>query len=106
LMTRERLRIPPADLGSLNMWEITRYLSELKVKDIMVTEKDLLTIGPAATVEEAAKTMAEHRYGCLPVVEENVVVGIITETDLLVKLQTCWAGISLACAPRCAYRAR
>jgi acetoin utilization protein AcuB len=86
LMTRERLRIPPTDLGSLNMWEITRYLSELKVQQIMVTEKDLLTIGPDATVEEAAQTMAEHRYGCLPVVEDNVVVGIITETDLLVQL--------------------
>jgi acetoin utilization protein AcuB len=86
LMTRERLRIPPTDLGSLNMWEITRYLSELKVQDIMVTEKDLLTIGPDATVEEAAQSMAKHRYGCLPVVEDNVVVGIITETDLLVQL--------------------
>jgi acetoin utilization protein AcuB len=86
LITRERLRIQPADLGSLNMWEITRYLSELKVKDIMVTAKDLITIGPDATVEESARTMAENRYGCLPVVEENVVVGIITETDLLVKL--------------------
>ena len=86
LITRERLRIAPADLGSLNMWEITRYLSEMKVKDIMVTAKDLLTIGPDATVEEAAQTMAEHKYGCLPVVEDNVVVGIITETDLLVKL--------------------
>jgi acetoin utilization protein AcuB len=52
----------------------------------MVTQQDLLTISPDATVEEAARTMAEHRYGCLPVVEDNVVVGIITETDLLVKL--------------------
>jgi acetoin utilization protein AcuB len=86
LLTRQRLRIPPAELGSLNVWEITRYLSELKVKDVMVTAKDLVTIGPDATVEEAAQTMAENRYGCLPVVESNVVVGIITETDLLVKL--------------------
>jgi acetoin utilization protein AcuB len=86
LMTRERLRIPPAELGSLNVWEITRYLSELKVKDIMVPVKDLLTIGPDATLEEAAQTMADNKYGCLPVVEDNVVVGIITETDLLVQL--------------------
>ena len=86
LITRERLRIPPADLGSLNVWEITRYLSELKVKDVMVKAKDLITIGPDATVEEAAQTMAENKYGCLPVVEDNVVVGIITETDLLVEL--------------------
>jgi acetoin utilization protein AcuB len=86
LLTRQRLRIPPADLGSLNVWEITRYLSELKVKDLMVGPKDLVTIEPNATVEHAAQTMAEHRYGCLPVVEDNIVVGIITETDLLVQL--------------------
>jgi acetoin utilization protein AcuB len=92
LVTRERLRIPPADLGSLNVWEITRYLSELTVKDIMVKAKDLLTSRPDATVEEAAQTMAENRYGCLPVVEDNVVVGIITETDLLVQLSDLLGG--------------
>jgi acetoin utilization protein AcuB len=86
LVTRERLRIPPADLASLSVWEITRHLSELKVKDVMVKSKELATIGPDATLEDAAQTMAENRFGCLPVVEDNVVVGIITETDLLVEL--------------------
>lgn len=86
LVTRQSLRIPPAELGSLNVWEITRFLSELKVKDIMVPAKELSTIGPDATLEEAAQMMADNRYGCLQVVEENVVVGIITETDLLVQL--------------------
>ena len=86
LITRDRLRIPPTELGSLNVWEITRYLSELTVKDVMVKGKDLNTIGPDATIEDAAKIMAEKKIGCLPVVEENVVVGIITETDMLVQL--------------------
>ena len=86
LVTRQSLRIPPAELGSLNVWEITRFLSELKVKDIMVPAKELSTIGPDATLEEAAQVMADNRYGCLPVVEEDVVVGIITETDLLLQL--------------------
>ena len=86
LVTRQSLRIPPAELGSLNVWEITRFLSELKVKDIMVPAKELSTIGPEATLEEAAQVMADNRYGCLPVVEEDVVVGIITETDLLLQL--------------------
>ena len=36
LITRERLRIPPADLGSLNVWEISRFLANMKVKDVMV----------------------------------------------------------------------
>ena len=86
LITRERLRIPPADLGSLNVWEIARFLSNLTVKDVMVKDRDLLTIGQDATLEEAAQVMVQNKIGCLPVVEENVVVGIITETDMLTQL--------------------
>jgi acetoin utilization protein AcuB len=86
LITRERLRIPPADLASLSVWEITRFLSNLVVKDIMVKGDDLFTIGPYATLEEAAGIMVKNRIGCLPVVEDNVVVGIITETDMLAQL--------------------
>ena len=86
LVTRQRLRIPPAELGSLNVWEITRYLSELKVKDVMVKTKDLYTITPDATIESAAQLMVENKVSCLPVVEDNVVVGILTETDMLVQL--------------------
>jgi acetoin utilization protein AcuB len=86
LITRQQLRIPPAELGSLSVWEITRYLSELKVKDVMVKGKDLQIIAPDATVERAAQIMADSRIGCLPVVEEGVVVGILTETDMLIQL--------------------
>jgi acetoin utilization protein AcuB len=86
LLTRERMRIPPTDLASLNVWEITRFLSNLKVQDVMVQGKDVVTIGPEATVEEAAQTMAHDKIGCLPVLEDGIVVGIITEQDMLVHL--------------------
>jgi acetoin utilization protein AcuB len=86
LVTRERLRMSASDLGSLNVWEISRYLSNLKVDDVMVKGKDLVTIGPNATLEAAAKVMAQAKIGCLPVLEENIVVGIITEVDMLVQL--------------------
>ena len=75
-----------SDLGSLNVWEISRYLSNLKVVDVMVKGKDLITVRPGATLEEAAKVMAHAKIGCLPVLEENIVVGIITEVDMLVQL--------------------
>ncbi len=86
LVTRERLRIPPTDLGSLNVWEISRFLSDLTVQDVMVKGDDLITTGPDTTLEEAAQAMVENKVGCLPVIEEDVVVGIITETDMLVQL--------------------
>jgi acetoin utilization protein AcuB len=88
LITRERLRVPPTDLGSLNVWEISRFLSNLKVKDVMIKEKELHITDPDTTLEEAAKIMIEYKIGCLPVVEEKVVVGIITEVDMLAELST------------------
>jgi acetoin utilization protein AcuB len=86
LITRASLRIPPSELSSLNVWEITRFLSNLRVRDLMVKHKDVITIAPAATIEEAALIMVRHKIGCLPVVEEGIVVGIITEVDLLAQL--------------------
>ena len=86
LITRERLRIPPVELGSLNVWEITRFLSNLSVRDVMVKGREVITIDPGVTIEEAAQTMVRNKVGCLPVVEEGIVVGIITEQDMLVHL--------------------
>jgi acetoin utilization protein AcuB len=88
LVTRQRLSIPPERLGSLDVWEITRFLSDLTVSKVMVKGPDLRTITPEATVEEAASLMIRHKIGSLPVVEDGrVVIGIITEIDLLVELQ-------------------
>jgi acetoin utilization protein AcuB len=87
LVTRRRLSIPPDRLGSLDVWEITRYLSGLTVSKVMVTGPDLQVIGPQATIEEAADVMIRNKIAGLPVVEGDVVVGIITETDLLVELR-------------------
>jgi acetoin utilization protein AcuB len=83
LITQETLRVPPTKLTSLNVWEITRFLSDLTVKDVMVKGKDVITIGPDVTIEEAARVMVEHKIGCLPVLEEGIVVGILTDTDMM-----------------------
>jgi len=87
LVTRQRLSIPPERLTSLDVWEITRYLSNLTVSDMMVKGPDLQTIGSDATLEEAAQIMIHKKVSGLPVVDDAVVVGILTETDLLIELQ-------------------
>lgn len=56
----------------LHVVEITRVMSAPPV-----------VIGPEATVEEAALIMAERKIGCLPVVEDERLVGMVTETDVL-----------------------
>jgi acetoin utilization protein AcuB len=86
LISRQRLRIPPTDLGSLNVWEISRYLSELTAKDVMVKKKDLISTTQETTLEDAARLMIENRIGCLLVLDDEVVVGIITEVDMLAQL--------------------
>ena len=51
------------------------------VKDIMV--KKPFTIGPKATIVQAMSVMRENRIGCLPVVQGEELIGIITEMDFL-----------------------
>lgn len=52
----------------------------MKVKDIMKTK--VITVSPEVSVARAAEIMREHKIGCLPVLENNRLVGIITSHDL------------------------
>lgn len=88
LITQQSLKLDPETLGSLNVWEITRYLSNLLVKNVMITAQQVHTIVPEKTAERAARIMLDKKIGCLPVVEDkNVVVGILTQADLLIAFQ-------------------
>jgi len=42
-----------------------------------------IVIGPDATIDEAALVMAEKKIGCLPVVDGDHLLGMVTETDVL-----------------------
>jgi CBS domain-containing protein len=52
-----------------------------KVSDMMTA--DPVTIGPDASVEEAARAIAERRHNRLPVVEHGRLVGVVTRVDVL-----------------------
>jgi acetoin utilization protein AcuB len=56
-------------------------LKALRVADVM--SRDVVTIAADTSVEEAARTLLEHRVGCLPVLESGGLVGIVTTSDLL-----------------------
>jgi len=55
--------------------------SKVKVGDIM--SEPLITVGPKDTVGEVAKKMSTMKVRRLPVVENGVLVGIVTENDML-----------------------
>jgi acetoin utilization protein AcuB len=88
LITRQRLALKPDTLASLDVWEISRYLADLSVKQLMVKADNVQTIEPDRTIERAARMMADHKVGGLPVIEEgDVVVGVLSEVDLLRSFQ-------------------
>jgi acetoin utilization protein AcuB len=86
LVTPQSFMVDSGRMGSLNVWEITRYLSGLTVKDVMIKAKDVVMVDPNVTIEEAARVMVEKKVGSLPVVEDGVLVGILSDIDLLAHL--------------------
>ena len=54
-----------------------------KVSDIMTS--DVRSVGPDASIQEAASMMKDHRAGPFPVVEGGKVVGIITDQDVIAR---------------------
>jgi CBS domain-containing protein len=57
-------------------------LDDLTAQDIM--QKDVVTIGPDATVRELAELMAEHKISGVPVVDaERKLLGVVSEGDIL-----------------------
>jgi CBS domain-containing protein len=58
----------------------------MKVKDIMST--DLKACTPDTTVAEAAHLMWDGDCGILPVVDEGVLVGVVTDRDMYIALAT------------------
>ena len=71
----------PSPATALEIREVYYLLDKIKVKQIMT--KRPYTISPTAPIEEAAMVMRDKKIGCLPVLEEGRLVGILTETDIL-----------------------
>src|SRR5918996_186998 len=57
------------------------FLEGIAVKEVM--SEPPVTIAPHASVQEAARLMMEKKIGCLPVLEDTRLVGLVMETDML-----------------------
>jgi acetoin utilization protein AcuB len=81
LITRaDLLKAGPSSATSLDMYEISYLLSKLTVEKVM--EKTVITVQENEVVEEAARIMADHGIGCLPVLNGSLLTGIVTDTDI------------------------
>jgi len=63
------------------------YLRSIAVRDVMT--RNVLAVTPEQLVTDVACRMVSHRYGCLPVVRDEQVVGIITASDFVRYIAGC-----------------
>lgn len=99
MMDWRKIRYTPVEdkegklVGLVTLRVILRHLLKLKnqpdnedlvnatAKDIMI--ENPLTVGPNASILEAMSIMRKSKIGCLPVVQNGELIGIITEMDFL-----------------------
>ncbi|HIC94470.1 MAG TPA: CBS domain-containing protein [Anaerolineae bacterium] len=77
---KDLLYASPSPVTSLSIYELHYLLSKLKVREVMT--KEVITATEYTPLEEAARIMADNKIGALPVMRDDKLVGIITETDL------------------------
>lgn len=72
----------PSTATTLSIHELNYLLAKTKIKDVLPKKQQVITISPDNYIETAAKVMRKYRISGLPVVENNNLVGIVTETDI------------------------
>ena len=87
LSQRDLLRASLSELGSYASEARRAFLHAIEIERVMAAPP--IVIDTEASAQLAARLMADHKIGCLPVVEGEELVGLVTETDVL-----CWvAGV-------------
>lgn len=78
---RDIKRASASDATALEMYELIYLLSKIKVHGIMT--RDVITLAPVMTVEEAAEILLKQKISGAPVVDESgAILGVITKSDL------------------------
>lgn len=70
----------PSDALLLNQYELKELISRETVEKIMTWEP--ITVLPEMTLRQAARLMLTHKIAGLPVIENDELIGIITESDI------------------------
>ena len=77
---KDLLHAAPSPATSLSVYELHYLLARLTIKQVM--SSPVISVTADTPIEEAAAVMADHKIGGLPVLENNQLAGIITETDI------------------------
>jgi CBS domain-containing membrane protein len=81
LTNRDVLTYAVSKLADIDQKTRDEIDSGIPLAEIMRT--DVTTVAPTHNLRDAAETLLHHKYGSLPVVEGEKLVGILTEADFL-----------------------
>ena len=77
---RDIKEFSPSRATSLDIYELHYLLAKTRIKEVM--HPKVLTTTPNTPVEEAAMIMLDDGIGCLPVLDGENLVGIISDRDI------------------------
>ncbi len=80
VVEKDLLSNHPSPATTLSLYEIYSLLESLRIRQIM--SRPVITVEGDCPLEEAARIMVENKISCLPVMDGEMLVGIITETDV------------------------
>jgi CBS domain-containing protein len=78
---RDVLRCSPSLLGEITQDEYNAIFENTPITRVMT--RDPISVAPDSPVRDAVALMIDRKMGCLPVVEGERLVGILTRSDLL-----------------------
>jgi acetoin utilization protein AcuB len=80
VLEKDLLYASPSPATSLSVYELNYLVAKIKIEDLMTRE--VVTVCEDCPLEEAARIMADNDIGGLPVMRDDTLVGMITESDL------------------------
>jgi len=94
VVTRDALdRAGPSRLTTFSVHELSYLLNKITVKEVM--RREVVTVPPDMTVEEAVTLAQSKKVGMLIVVEGDKVVGVATTNDFFYKILNPILGINM-----------
>jgi CBS domain-containing protein len=81
LSERDLIGAAATHIFGLKQKSKSALLKSVLIRDVM--KKRVVTVEPETPIKEAAHLLAEKKIGCVPVVRDGELVGLVTTTDVL-----------------------
>lgn len=88
---RDLRQASPSSVGGLSPRDREEFMDTVRVGHVMT--RRIISVAPRTPVGDAARLLLRYRIGCLPVVEDRQLVGMLTTSDLVELLAEILGGL-------------